>query len=172
METTKNKLSPQLTNFFKKMSDFLNTTIYYYGSIQRLDYFPNQSDIDVAIYSDNVYSTINMLQAFLHIKKEKINRIVCKINNNVIYGYKLKYSNKMISDVVVEIAIYDNKFKNIIQQDFIDAILIPTHILVLLYIVKFLHYRIHIIDESSYVYCKKYIIDKLCLSNKKIFITY
>jgi predicted nucleotidyltransferase len=69
METTKNKMNPFAEKFFKKLSDYLDTKIYFYGSIQRNDYFPNSSDIDADIFTDNESSIINKLQNFLGVKK-------------------------------------------------------------------------------------------------------
>ena len=66
METTKNKMSHFAEKFFHKLKNYLDTKLYYYGSIQRNDYFPNSSDIDVDIFTDNEQSTITKLQNFLH----------------------------------------------------------------------------------------------------------
>jgi hypothetical protein len=33
METTKNKLTSEQMKFFKKLSNYLDTKLYYYGSI-------------------------------------------------------------------------------------------------------------------------------------------
>ena len=66
METTKNELSPYSKTFFKKLSNYLDTKIYYFGSIQRNDYFPKSSDIDIDIFTDNEKSTILKLQNYLN----------------------------------------------------------------------------------------------------------
>ena len=72
METTKNKLPVFAEHFFKKLGDYLDTKIYYYGSIQRSDYFPDSSDIDVDIFTENENSTITKLQHFLKIDRNVI----------------------------------------------------------------------------------------------------
>ena len=55
METTKNKLSPETKQFFDKLSSYLDTKLYFYGSVQRDDYFDGKSDIDVDILEDYQY---------------------------------------------------------------------------------------------------------------------
>ena len=66
METTKNELPQYAKQFFTKIGIYLDTPIYYFGSVQRDDYFPGLSDIDVAIFTDNnIKSLIIKLQTFL-----------------------------------------------------------------------------------------------------------
>ena len=45
METTKNKMPPYAKQFFYNLSNYLDTQIYYYGSIQRNDYFPQYPEL-------------------------------------------------------------------------------------------------------------------------------
>ena len=70
METTKNVLPENVKFFFNNLSDVLDTKLLFFGSVQRDDYFPGKSDIDVAIFTDNVKSTISKLQHYLHLNKE------------------------------------------------------------------------------------------------------
>ena len=50
METTKNDLPPNTKKFFYNLSEYLDTKLLYYGSVQRSDYVPGKSDIDVIIF--------------------------------------------------------------------------------------------------------------------------
>ena len=52
METTRNELSKNEKKFFEELSNYLETPILFFGSIQRSDYFPGKSDIDVDIFTD------------------------------------------------------------------------------------------------------------------------
>ena len=81
METTKNKLSPYETIFFNKLSNYLDTKLYYFGSIQRQDYFPGGSDIDVDIFTDNTSRIINQIQNYLHIDKKTTSKFIYKVND-------------------------------------------------------------------------------------------
>ena len=65
METTKNKLSSYESDFFNKLSNYLDTKLYFYGSIQRDDYKPGHSDIDVDIFTDNIHSALIKIQNLL-----------------------------------------------------------------------------------------------------------
>ena len=96
METTVNKMSDYATTFFNSLSNYLDTKIYYYGSIQRIDYFPNSSDIDVDIFTDNEQSTISKLQNFLGIERHEFKKFIYKLHktNVLVHGCKVKYKSK------------------------------------------------------------------------------
>jgi predicted nucleotidyltransferase len=61
METTKNNLPENVKNFFNDLRKYLDTKLLFYGSVQRSDYFPESSDIDVDIFTDNVGSTMSKM---------------------------------------------------------------------------------------------------------------
>ena len=85
METTKNKLSPYETIFFNKLINYLDTKLYFFGSIQRYDYFPGISDIDVDIFTDNVSRTISQIQNYLNIDKKITNKFIYKVDKENFY---------------------------------------------------------------------------------------
>ena len=91
METTKNKLSPYASDFFNKLSNYLDTKLYFYGSIQRDDYFTNDSDLDVAIFTDNISSMKSKLSNFLQNDKKLFEKFILRLKNRVSFGYKLMY---------------------------------------------------------------------------------
>ena len=68
-KNSNNNLSEKAHTFFYELQDYLdndfNTEMYFYGSVQRFDYFPGQSDIDIGILTDNEYSVMNKMQHFL-----------------------------------------------------------------------------------------------------------
>jgi predicted nucleotidyltransferase len=121
METTKNELSPYANDFFNKLKNYLNTKLYFFGSIQRYDYFPKKSDIDVDIFTDNETKTISQIQNFLNIEKKKIKKFVYKFNNTtnseykLVSGYKIKYSEPENS-LFVEFSIYNEKYKEFMKE--------------------------------------------------------
>ena len=116
METPKNKLTPKEKQFLDGLSEYLDTKLFYYGSIQRDDYIPGKSDIDVNIFTDNESSTISKLQHYLHVRKKDFQKIVWKVYNanKVVTGYKIKYQNSFIK---LEASIYNEKYKFIILKD-------------------------------------------------------
>ncbi len=56
MEKYKDKLDDYKYNFLVDLQNHLNQEFIFYGSINRMDYFKNNSDIDIAIITDNTRS--------------------------------------------------------------------------------------------------------------------
>jgi len=159
METTKNNLPPNIIHFFKKLSNYLDTKLMFFGSVQRADYLPGSSDIDVDIFTDNVKSTIIKVQHFLKVKKTKFKRFVWKLNNSqrVAYGYKIMYKNPE-EKLAAEFSIYDEKFKDDILKEQLAKIDIPLYISWMLIFLKILHYNLEIISKETYKMYKKIIL--------------
>jgi tRNA nucleotidyltransferase (CCA-adding enzyme) len=129
METTKNKLSSYEKDFFDKLRNYIDKPLYFYGSIQRDDYFPKKSDIDIDIFSDNEISTLHMVQNFLNLGKNEFKKSVYKMNktNKVIPGYKGKYID-LKNNLNVEISVYNDKYKDDILEEHLSKFNLPfTH---------------------------------------------
>ena len=111
METTNNKLTSEQMKFFKKLSNYLDTKLYFYGSIQRDDYFTNDSDLDVAIFTDNTSSMLSKINNYFNIKKCEFKKFVWKLNitKNVVSGQKYMYTEPE-NNFKVEFCIYDEKY--------------------------------------------------------------
>lgn len=169
MEITKNELSPYANDFFNKLKNYLNTKLYFYGSIQRYDYFPNKSDIDVDIFTDNENKTIFQIQNFLNIEKKKIKKFVYKVNNNnteykLISGYKIKYSDPQNS-LFVEFSIYNEKYKNFILNEHNRKQILPFYLTFFLTIIKYLYYEVRVISEKVYKFFKNFVMNT-CIDGK------
>jgi predicted nucleotidyltransferase len=171
METTRNKLTENEKIFFLKLSNYLDTKLYFFGSIQRGDYFPNSSDIDVDIFSDNENSTILKMMNFLNIERSKFKRFVWKLNNTdrLAYGYKLMYKNSK-EKFSVEFSIYNEKYKHKILYEHNDKRDIPLYATVLLIIIKFLYYKIHVIPSNWYTNSKRFILSKMLFKKDDHFV--
>ena len=78
METTKNELPKNAKDFFYKLSDYLDTKFYYFGSVQRTDYVAGKSDIDIDIFTENEHSIITKMQHFLGVSKKEFK--LCVMN--------------------------------------------------------------------------------------------
>lgn len=155
METTKHKLPENIKTFFNDLSKYLDTKLLFYGSIQRSDYFPGSSDIDVDIFTDNVGSTITRMQHFLHVKKSSFKKIVWKLSHNgkVVYGYKIMYKNPDLN-LSAEFSIYNNKYKKGVLEQHLKKTVIPFYATIMLFIIKKLYYDLHILSLSYYRYFK------------------
>jgi hypothetical protein len=160
METTNNKLTSEQIKFFKKLSNYLDTKLYYYGSIQRKDYFPGTSDIDVCIFTDNNTETKYKLISFLGLKKNEYKKIIFKLHKSkkMVYGYKIKYKNE-ITKINVEFSIYNKKDKENVLTEHNSKKDLPFYILWLLIIVKFFYYNLEILPKSIYYKCKRFIMN-------------
>jgi predicted nucleotidyltransferase len=152
--TTKNKLSLDEQNLLNGLSSYLDIEFYYYGSIQRDDYIPGKSDIDVAIFSPNEKSILIKIQHYLHVEKDEFTRVLWKLkkNNVITYGYKLKYEK---DNMHIEFAIYNEKSKEDIIEFQNSTINIPFYVRWLLSMLKFLYYQLNIISLPSYAYFKR-----------------
>lgn len=165
METTKNKLIPYEEYFFNKLRYYLNTPLYFYGSIQRYDYKSQQSDIDVDIFSDNEKDIMLKLQNLLNIDRNSFTRVVYKIHklNVVVYGYKTKYIDEK-NKLTVEFAIFNTKYKNAVLFEHQSKFNLPFYLSTILIIIKFLHYDLCILPLYYYRKIKKFFINN-CYDN-------
>ena len=66
---TKN-LPENIRQFFQQMQNYLGTSIYFYGSLMRNDYFHGKSDIDIDIFTENETSMIFRLSHFLSVRNK------------------------------------------------------------------------------------------------------
>jgi len=171
METIKNKLSDYEKNFFTKLQNYIEKPLYFYGSIQRDDYFPQLSDIDIDIFSDNVNSTLNLLQNLLNLKKYEFKKSFYKMNktNKLIPGYKHKYSDKN-NKLTVEMSVYDEKYKEDILHEHRSKFNLPLYISIGLIFLKILHYNLGVLSIYYYSKLKKFLTNECYDNNKSEFI--
>jgi hypothetical protein len=161
METTKNKMSPNEELFFKELSNYLELPMYYFGSIQRADYFPGKSDIDIDIFTDNETSIVTKMQHFLHLKRSEFKKFVWRLNlnNKVVYGYKVMYKDPE-QNIIAEFSIYNNNDKQDILKEHNQKKILPFYILWSLILLKILFYNMGIIDKHYFRYLKKKLLTK------------
>lgn len=162
METTKNEMPPYARAFFNKLSNYLDNKFYFFGSIQRSDYFPKSSDIDTDLFTDNESSTILKLQNFLGVKKYEFRRFVYKLHktNKLVRGHKVKYLDPD-NHFTAEISIYNEKDKEDVLIEHNSKMVLPFYISFLLIILKTLYYNVGIIPNDMYIYLKKKIMNNM-----------
>ena len=153
-----NRLTHNQKEFFDKLSFYIDKPLFFYGSILRPDYIPGKSDIDVDIFTDNEFSSIQMLCSFLHIPRSQFRRVVFKINSQMVYGYKGKYEDDK-NGVNVELSVYNNKYKDIVLDDHNKCRYLPIYITVSLYIIKILFYKLNLISKQAYKRCKRFLMN-------------
>jgi predicted nucleotidyltransferase len=169
METTKNKLSSYSNNFFNKLSNYLETPMYFFGSVQRNDYFPNSSDIDVDIFTENEHSTIMKMQNYLQIEKYKFKKFVYRLEKSkqLVHGYKVKYKDTGTDHFLkVEFSIYNEKYKIVVLEEHRRKIQLPFYVSYLLILLKYLYYDFSILPKSIYIDLKKFLMN-ICIDGKQ-----
>ena len=159
METTKNKLTQEESIFFNSLSNYLDTKIYFYGSIQRCDYIEKYSDIDIDIFTNNEKDTIIKLENYLNVRRSDFKKTLCIMEktNFVIPGYKTKYNNDE-KTLNVEISIFNEKYKNIVLESQKTKFNISYIYCILLLVLKILYYKVCIIPPVLFRTIKKFLI--------------
>ena len=155
MNITDKRLTQNQKDMLNKISVYIDKPIYIYGSINRLDYIPNKSDIDLDIFTENESSTINILSTILNLNKTNFSKVVLKINSSLIYGYKTKYLDEA-NGINFEISIYNEKYKSVILYDHSNLNL-PFYITFVLYILKILFYNLNLISKQNYSSYKNFL---------------
>ena len=156
METTKNKIPNDIQKMIDKFKKYIDTKIYYYGSIQRADYFVGKSDIDILIFTDNVDSMIHKTSHYFHIKKKKFRKMVWYYRKKLIEGTKIIYYSNQ-PEFRLEISIYDEKYKKYVLEDKTSPNNISFLLSAILLILKCMYYNLGILPNSFYTYYKKII---------------
>ena len=160
MEYTKNKIPDDIKNVINKFKKYIDTKIYFYGSIQRRDYFISKSDIDILIFTDNTDAMIHKVSHYFHINKKKIRKIVWNYKNKVLEGYKVLYYNDN-PKFRLEITISNEKYK----KDILDYQRMPINMTffmsLLLILLKCIYYNLQLIPTSYYRYYKTIIFDNI-----------
>lgn len=158
MDINHKKLTQPQRDMLNKISIYIDKPIYIYGSINRFDYIPNKSDIDIDIFTENESSTINILSTILNLNKTNFSKILSKINSSLIFGYKTTYLDK-VNGIKFEISIYNEKYKNIVLYDHNNGRFLPFYITSVLYIIKILFYNLNLISKKFYKRCKRFLMN-------------
>ena len=152
---TKN-LPENIRQFFQQMQNYLGTSIYFYGSLMRNDYFHGKSDIDIDIFTENETSMIFRLSHFLSVKKDKFKRVVWRLNHNnqVVYGNKIMYRNDELG-LACEISVYNDKFQKGVLFEHRNKLHLPFYASWLLICLKFIYYQLQLVNKETFIYLKR-----------------
>ena len=172
METTKNEMPIYAKKFFLKLNNYLDTKIYYFGSIQRYDYYPKSSDIDVDLFTENESSTIAKLRNFLGLQKYEFKKFVYRLHktNKMVYGHKVKYEDVQ-NKFMTEISIYNEKDKQDVLTEHNSKVILPYYVTFLLVILKTLYYNFAIVPEPIYKFFKKIVMNYMVEGDDVEFVT-
>ena len=155
MDDIKHRLTDYKYNFLSKLKEYLDTDFLFYGSIKRLDYLENNSDIDIAILTDNPSSMLAKIKNYLNIKNAKIKKIYQTFNNesSLINGYKFTYTDEE-NNWGFDVVIYNEIYRDIIIKDIYYINNLSFFTTIILYILKFLYYKLHLISQSTFLETK------------------
>jgi predicted nucleotidyltransferase len=156
MEDIKERLGEYKYNFFSNLQKYLDTELYFYGSIKRKDYFSNSSDIDITIITDNINSVLSKAQTYLNIKKSDIKKIYQKLHNSpksIVKGYKIKYQNKD-NNLEFDLLIYDEKYRKTVVENINEINNLPSYLVIIFIILKTIYYNLGLMSKEMYVYLK------------------
>jgi len=161
MEDIKEKIGDNKYIFLKKLEAYIENKLIFFGSIKRCDFISENSDIDIAIISDNIDSTLKKLQNYLNLHDNKIRKIIQKIpnKNGIIYGYKTNYENQCLG-LSLEIIIYDAKYRSDIMFHINKINNLPFYIVLPLLLLKILYYKLNIIPKDLLNYFKVFLLHK------------
>jgi predicted nucleotidyltransferase len=171
METTKNKLTPYQISFFNRLSTYLDNKLYFFGSIQRNDYFPESSDIDVDIFTNNESATIVQMMNFLHVDRDQFKRFVWKlnVNGNLAKGHKIMYKEPD-RKLAVEFSIYNEIYKPAVLYEHSQKSVIPFYASGMLIFIKILFYKLGLIPGILYTKLKGFILSYMIAKDKDHFV--
>ena len=150
MEDIKDRLGEYKYNYFTNLQNYLETELYFYGSIKRFDYISNSSDIDIIVITDNVKSMLSKIQPYLNVSKDKTQKIFQQYSvydKEVVTGYKIKYNE---NNIEFDLLVYDDKYRKVVLQNIYDINNLPLYMITILYILKILYYKLHLISRRIY----------------------
>jgi hypothetical protein len=172
METTYNKLTPNAEAFFASLKNYLDLPLYYFGSIQRPDYFFGGSDIDVDIFTPHPKSTIIQLSNFLHTSPDEFKRMVWKVGGPtgvVAHGHKFMYKDPARS-LIVEFSIYDEKYKAAVLAEHRYKMTLPFYVTFLLIFLKMFYYGLGLLPDQLYTVLKRLILNTMVNAEEEHFV--
>jgi hypothetical protein len=160
MEDIKNKMPMHKKIFFTNLEKYLDTPLYYFGSIRRYDYSPANSDVDAILFTNNEASSISQLQNWFHVSKNDFKKVVKFLTpqNLIVYGHKLKYKN-IKQNISADISIYNVNDEENIKRDDKRKIDMPVYIVTMLVMLKFMYHQVGILPKPWYNYLKQLLMD-------------
>lgn len=162
MDDIKHKMPLNKQIFFTNLENYLGTPLYYFGSVKRYDYSPNNSDIDAILFTNNEASSISQLQNWFQVSTSEFKTTVNYLptSNQIAHGHKYTYKNKT-QNISTDILIYNVKYEELLKKDTLSKINVPVYITIIWLIFKFLRYQVGILSKPMYVYLKQITLDIL-----------
>jgi len=159
MKHVEQKLSIKSKLFLTTLSNYIDISFYYFGSILRPDYIPGSSDVDIDIFTDNEYSTVSKLLNYIKYSRKNVKNVVWVLaDGTTSYGYKINHV--LDSENMFEYSIYNTRFKDKILAEHRGKIVLPIYITVCLQLLKILFYKFNLISGKTYSETKRYLLSR------------
>jgi predicted nucleotidyltransferase len=157
LEDVKNKLSKLQYDYFIEFQEQIDLPLYFVGSIARSDYVKDKSDLDIEVFSDKILSTKLKIENLLNYdnKNKKLKIMTFNINGEPISGYKYFYEDSK-RGIKFDLMLYNNECKDIQLYYRKIEYNLPFTYIVLMNIIKFLYYDLHILSKKQYSNIKSY----------------
>tara|TARA_B110000037_G_C16959845_1_gene440467 strand:- start:308 stop:895 length:588 start_codon:yes stop_codon:yes gene_type:complete len=167
------KLPVYTITLLQNLESYLDTSLYFYGSIQRNDYIQNNSDIDIDVFAVNKESMALNAYAFLSmsgIVSESKCIYMLQKDSSVVEGIKLNYKH-FTKPIQLELSVYSIQDKESMVHYHASKINIPMYISTPLYVLKYAYYKWHIIPKWMFKACKELLINNSAGKNNAQYVT-
>jgi hypothetical protein len=156
LEDIQERLTESQYMIFSQIEQTLGTSLEFFGSITRYDYFPGKSDVDARMFTENPATTLFQLKSlFSHISVKKM---------YLLYQGKMFHATKvsLLQDdddddgEHIDIVIYRKRDRRALQPYFRKDENISILHITLLYLLKLFYYYGGL-PEMIYYSCKQFI---------------
>lgn len=163
----KSRTPKELHNWLNALRQhFEDVSIYLYGSAVRGDYLSGRSDIDLCIFTDSPSEVKLNVCMFFHEPLSKFRHVVWKLNGSLIYGSKLRFHRP----VEGEVSVYSLSQKDRILEECRRGFTMGVWSSILLTILKFVYYTLHLISSETYKVYKRYIFNVISYKKESAFL--
>jgi hypothetical protein len=155
------KLPVYTITLLQNLESYLETRLYFYGSVQRNDFIQNNSDIDIDVFTEDKENMALNAYAFLSmsgIVSETKCLYMLQKNSIIVEGIKINYKH-FTKPIQIELSIYNVQDQPNINNYHTSKINIPLHIRTPLYILKYAYYNWYIIPKWMFKACKELLIN-------------
>jgi hypothetical protein len=145
-------MTREMKAYFSTLENYLGTKLYFYGSIHRVDYFQNCSDVDIDIFTPTPQSILIKLKHFFQSSDNKEKNIICILQDKIVKGIKFSTSGTKYR---CEFSIYPEWSKENVLTEHLKKTNLPFIGICCLVVIKVLFYWIKILDIETYKTLKR-----------------
>lgn len=158
----KSRLTEEQILFIENLQDLIQTKIYFYGSIERKDYFNGKSDIDIDIFPANVQSTLFKLRQVGMVPNNEVKYVKWSLFMPEKHKFKCIKVSVKNNNVSLEINIYNqNKRNEVLNARKYQLQQFNTGLQYILMIFKKMHYEYGIITIDTLMKIKIFLYNNI-----------